>query len=70
MFDKNTLTKEEKLKIINLLIEMVILWDDRVVVIFKNGDTSGKPLKIEDILPDLVRNKDNSSRHGNVHFCL
>ena len=63
MFDKNTLTKEEKLKIINLLIEMVILWDDRIVVIFKNGDNSGKPLKIEDIMPDLVRNKSNSLRH-------
>lgn len=63
MFDKNTLTKEEKLKIINLLIEMVILWDDRIVVIFKNGDNSGKPLKIEDVMPDLVRNKSNSLRH-------
>lgn len=57
MFDKDTLTKEDKLKIINLLIEMVILWDDRVVVIFKNGDNSGKPLKIEDIMREFSSKK-------------
>ena len=57
MFDKNTLTKEEKSQIINLLIEMVILYEDRVVVVFKNGDNSGKPLKIEDIIDQISSKK-------------
>ena len=57
MFDKNTLTKEEKSQIINLLIEIVILYEDRVVVVFKNGDNSGKPLKIEDIIDQISSKK-------------
>ena len=61
MFDKNTLTKEEKLKIINLLIEMVILWDEKIIVVFKNGDNSGKPLNIEDIFEQISSKQDQFS---------
>lgn len=62
MYDKNAMTKEDKLKIINLLIEMVILWDDRIIVIFKNGDNSGKPLKIDDIMQDLSSKKNQMAQ--------
>jgi len=36
---------------------MVILYEDRVVVVFKNGDNSGKPLKIEDIIDQISSKK-------------
>ena len=59
--NKNSLSQQDKAKIVNLLIEMIILWDDRIIVIFKNGDNGHKPIKIDEIINSLSSKKDQSS---------
>lgn len=53
--DKKAMSKSDMAKIVNLLIEMIILWNDKVVIVFKNGIEPNKPLNIDDIMASLVR---------------
>lgn len=55
----DSLTKEEKYQIINILIEAIILWDNRIVIVFKNGSDNKKALNIDDLIDSLGSSKKN-----------
>lgn len=57
--DGKSIKPEKKAQIINILIEAVILFDNRIVVVFKNGSDNKKALDIDDLIDNLGSSKKN-----------